>query len=83
MRNIEITVVAFGIARDIIGGRNVNLMLKPGMTVSNAMDLLKEKYPAFHELSSIQLAVNESYVSDDYVIGEKDELVIIPPVSGG
>jgi len=31
----------------------------------------------------IIVAVNGSYVKDDYVITEHDEVVVFPPVSGG
>ena len=48
-----------------------------------ARQVLKEKYPAFDKLASLQLAVNAEYVEDDYVLRENDEVVLIPPVSGG
>lgn len=83
MSDIQIKVVAFGIARDIIGGRELALDLQVGTTASRAMSLLKEKFPAFEQLASLNLAVNEEYVAGDYEIQLNDELVLIPPVSGG
>lgn len=83
MSEIQIKVVAFGIARDIIGGRVLDLKLELGMKANEAMHLLKSQYPAFEQLTSLQLAINEEYVDDDHVIKAGDELVLIPPVSGG
>ncbi|MEP2023794.1 MAG: MoaD/ThiS family protein [Reichenbachiella sp.] len=83
MSEIQIKVVAFGIARDIIGGRELNLKLKSGSKAQEAMHLLKSQYPAFEQLSTLNLAINEEYVDDNHVIIEGDELVLIPPVSGG
>ena len=35
------------------------------------------------ELNTLSFAVNEEYRADDFVLSEDDEVVIIPPVSGG
>ncbi|SMD32701.1 molybdopterin synthase sulfur carrier subunit [Reichenbachiella faecimaris] len=83
MSDFQIKVVAFGIARDIMGGKQLELVVQEGATVSIAMSLLKEKFPAFEQLTSLNLAINEEYVNGDYQIKSGDELVLIPPVSGG
>jgi molybdopterin synthase sulfur carrier subunit len=44
---------------------------------------LIEKYPSFQKLSSLRIAVNEEYAEDHTEIKETDEIVLIPPVSGG
>lgn len=83
MSGFQIKVVAFGIARDIIGGRETVLVVEQETTASRAMALLKEKFPDFDQLASLNLAINEEYVDGDYKIKFGDELVLIPPVSGG
>lgn len=80
---MELKVVAFGIARDIIGGKETVVDLPEGIAAGEAMIRLKAQFPAFNELTSLQLAVNEAYVEPDYAISRGDELVLIPPVSGG
>jgi len=42
-----------------------------------------KEYPEFEKLRHLALAVNSEYVQDDLIISENDEVVIIPPVSGG
>ena len=80
---MNIKIIAFGIARDIIGGNQATLDCNKGTTVSQAFVHLTEKYPDFEKLSSLKMAINEEYVPNDFVISEGDELVLIPPVSGG
>lgn len=83
MSDFQIKVVAFGIARDIIGGRDTDLQIPENCTAAQAMVQLKDKFPDFEQLASLNLAINEEYVNDDYQINKGDELVLIPPVSGG
>ncbi len=51
------------------------------------LPLLKSKlldtYPDFSKLKSLRIAVNEAYGNEELVLTERDEVVLIPPVSGG
>ena len=80
---MDIEIIAFGIAKDILGSKRVNLSLDEAGTVGMARQKLMEQYPLFKTLASLQLAVNAEYVTDDHVLQENDEVVLIPPVSGG
>ena len=80
---MQTTIIAFGIAKDIIGGQQLPFELKDHPTVGNLKSQLCKQFPAFERLRSLAIAVNETYQDDDFVIGEGDEVVIIPPVSGG
>ena len=80
---MDIRIVAYGIARDIVGSNHMDMVIEEGQTVSQTVEQLKSKFPSFDDLASVKLAVNESYVEDNYVLLEGDEVVIIPPVSGG
>lgn len=81
--NMTINIIAFGIAKDIIGGQQLSVELEPGTPVGKLKDMLCSQFPDFMKLRSLSIAVNEHYRTDDFVIGEQDEVVIIPPVSGG
>ena len=54
-----------------------------GAVVGDIRKRLVADYPDFARLASLKLAVNAEYVEDDYALNENDEVVIIPPVSGG
>ena len=80
---MNIEVIAFGIAKDILKSKSVSLSLEEGSSVGKARQTLVDQYPQFETLASLQLAVNAEYVEDEYVLQENDEVVLIPPVSGG
>lgn len=81
---MQLRVLAFGVARDIMGSSNV-LVPFPGATatVGQLKKKLLQKYPPLKDLASFMVAVNDSYADDDESIKPTDEIAIIPPVSGG
>lgn len=78
-----VRLLAFGIAKDILDDHVLNVDLTPGTTIAELKAMLVDDYPDFEKLRSIRLAINENYVEDDQIILPNDEVVIIPPVSGG
>ena len=80
---MKIKVLAFGIAKDILGCRSMEIDLPEHTSISGLKDHLIRRYPDFAKLQSLKLAVNQEYVQDSMVIKNSDEIVIIPPVSGG
>jgi len=80
---MKVKILAFGIAKDIVGGQSGEMDFSEQATISEVKEALVQSYPAFEQLRKFSIAVNEAYREDDYVISEGDELVIIPPVSGG
>ena len=76
-------IACFGIAREIAGGPYLQLAGVGGKTVAELRRALVDAYPAFADLSSFAIARNEVYAGDEEVIAVDDEVVIIPPVSGG
>jgi molybdopterin converting factor subunit 1 len=75
-------VRAFGITKDILGGKEM-VIEATGVTVADLRSALNEKYPKLTGLRSLFIAVNNSYADETAVIGEGDEIALIPPVSGG
>ena len=73
----------FGIARDIVGSSKLTLTLSEGASVKNLKQKLMEQYPEMGKLKSVSFAVDADYVEDDYQLQDQEEIVIIPPVSGG
>lgn len=80
---MKIQIIAFGIAKDILGGNRINMELAPASRVSDLKSKLSDQFPAFTKLASLSVAINASYAKDDQTIHPHDEVVIIPPVSGG
>ncbi len=80
---MEIKILAFGIARDIVGESDFEFSVKESVTVGELKKALVEKYPDFEKLRSLAIAVNSEYATDEQLVDAGDEIVIIPPVSGG
>ena len=76
-------VLVFGIVKDIVSGSTIVVELNDVSTVDNLRTLLEEKYPRLKQLASYMIAVNNEYASAGQAIELKDEIAIIPPVSGG
>jgi molybdopterin converting factor subunit 1 len=80
---MKCTIKAFGITREMVGGRVLEVEVPDGHTVALLKDDLVKQYPAFSALRSLYIAVNQQYGEMDYVLKEGDEIALIPPVSGG
>lgn len=80
---INVKVVAYGIAREIMGGFEHDLQLDAPASLADVRALMIKKYPDFQKLASLRFAVGENYQPDDFTLQANDEVVIIPPVSGG
>ncbi len=77
-------LLAFGIAKDIFGTSLLEISTeKTNATVLELQQLLETRYPRLQQLSSYMIAVNNTYASPNDVLDERDEIAIIPPVSGG
>ncbi len=79
---MNVNVLAFGIAKDIFGKSSINLAVV-GSTTADLKYSLEQQYPRLKLLSSYMVAVNNEYAQDESALNERDEIAIIPPVSGG
>ena len=79
---MTVTILAFGIAKDIFGDSSIQVEL-PGADVSELKKVLEEQYPRLKQIKSYMVAVNNEHAEDDLLLAERDEIAVIPPVSGG
>lgn len=80
---MKITVLGFGIAKDIFGSSEIHLDVNEGLNVGDLRSVLEEKYPQLNKLKSYMLAIDEEYAEDSQIINSGNEIAVIPPVSGG
>lgn len=76
-------IKAFGISREIIGSKLLEIEVPEGYPVSDLKKDLFKKYPTLVKLRSLYVAVNNEYAEEQSVLREGDEIALIPPVSGG
>ena len=80
---MKIRLRAFGIAKDILSAKELDYDLHESKNIIGLRIQLSKDYPEFNMLSSIRFAINETYVGDEAVLNDNDEVILIPPVSGG
>jgi len=81
---MKVRVKFFAILRERVGTGEIVKEIEEGSTVAELWEALQQDYPKLN-VPGIRLlyAVNQNYVSLDYALKEQDEIVFIPPVSGG
>ncbi len=83
------TILLFGVTKDIVGSPSLSIPTASvtgrsiPKTVRELRSFLNKSYPELGKLSSLAIAVNNSYAQDDDQINSYDEIALIPPVSGG
>ena len=81
--NATISVLLFGIARDLTGQSAVSIPLSEQASVGELLNQLHERYPALTGIRLLLVAVNGEYAEAGQLLTDRDEIAIIPPVSGG
>lgn len=76
-------ILAFGIAKEIVGAREIEFDLGDVDTVGALRRELDTIYPRLLQLKSYVIAVNDEYAAESIRLEPKYEIAIIPPVSGG
>jgi len=81
---MKIKVKFFAILRERAGAAEIMRDLRDGSTVADLWQALQQDFPKL-DVAGIRLlyAVNQNYVSPDFKLSDQDEVVFIPPVSGG
>jgi molybdopterin converting factor subunit 1 len=80
---MKITLLAFGIVKEILQNRTMELELPEHATTADLKTILHAHYPALQQLAVYRIAVNGEYSAETAALQNGDEVAIIPPVSGG
>jgi molybdopterin synthase sulfur carrier subunit len=81
---VTVTVRLFAVLREIVGRSELDLELPAGATAEHAWRALVRDHPALDERRShLAAAVNRRYADFDTPLAAGDEVVFVPPVSGG
>ena len=83
-RNIKITVKLFAIYQEAFETPELNLVLPEQTKVGDVLESLIKQKPYLSQWQSVtRFGVNLQFVTADTVLNDRDEVVLIPPVSGG
>ncbi|HEY9828739.1 MAG TPA: MoaD/ThiS family protein [Stenomitos sp.] len=81
---VDITVKLFAAYQEAYGQPELKLEVPPGTTVAMVGDRLREPFPHLHALAAVtRYGINLDFVAPETVLRSGDEVVLIPPVSGG
>jgi molybdopterin converting factor subunit 1 len=81
---VNVRIKFFAILRERAGLGEVSKEVADGSTVADLWRQLQRDYPKL-DVPGIRLlyAVNQNYVGLDHKLRDNDEVVFVPPVSGG
>lgn len=81
---MTVRVKLFASLREVVGHGELELELPEGARAEDAWRVLVGRHPALApRRASLAAAVNRCYVDFDAALAAGDEVVFIPPVSGG
>jgi len=80
---MKVNLLAFGIARELMGTSQTMLELPDDATAAIVRQELEHRYDQLKKLTTYAIAVNSAYAQPDTRVKDGDEIAIIPPVSGG
>jgi sulfur-carrier protein len=79
-----VTVKLFAAYQETYGLSELQLEVAQGTTVSEVGDRIRAPHPVLHPLAPItRYGINLNFVEPEAIVQEGDEVVLIPPVSGG
>ncbi len=82
--HMRIAVRTFAAYRQAVGASTLTLELPEGVTPRGVWTHLAERYPPLRRFPPPSaFAVNDEFIDPDHPLAERDEVALIPPVSGG
>src|SRR3954468_4278531 len=81
---MRVTVLFFGILKDIIGQPEESVEIEPDTTVGSLFDRYSQRFETLQvKRPSILFARNQEFAPAETVLTDNDEVAFLPPVSGG
>ena len=81
---MRITVLFFGMLKDLVGRSQEELELPEGARLETVFDHYASQFPKLREMAgSVVIARNQEFASPEAAVGDGDEVALMPPVSGG
>ncbi|MBT9311902.1 MoaD/ThiS family protein [Leptothoe kymatousa] len=81
---ISIKLKLFAAYQEALGQPEVSLSLPEGTTVKELCDRICNQYPDLKQWQNLtRFGINLQFVEADTSLQDGDEVVLIPPVSGG
>lgn len=80
---IVYTVLLFGITKDLLKEKSIQLIVNEPLSVSDFLLSVKTQFPALKNLPSLRVAADHHFPENNFTLLPSMEIALIPPVSGG
>ncbi len=81
---MRVQILFFGVLKDLVGRASESLELDEGATVADVLEYYELQVPKLRGfMPSLAFSVNQHYTGPGAVLGDGDEVALLPPVSGG
>lgn len=81
---ITVTIELFAVYRETLGCDRLSLQFPPNTPVNAVLDRLTSTRPELAQWRDMtRFGINLGFVDPDTIMLDRDEIVLIPPVSGG
>lgn len=81
--NIQIIVLYFAQVREATKVKKETLEISKNTSVTDLLSLIRTRYPELRNVIDFNTSVNYKLVNSDVILRDKDEVALLPPVSGG
>lgn len=79
---VRVTVLYFGVLRDVFGGERDTIVLETGKNVGDLVTRIRGSRIG-GVWQGLAVAVNREFAAREQVLADGDEVALLPPVSGG
>lgn len=81
---MRVTVLFFGVLKDIVGQREESVEVEPETTLGSLFERYTQRFETLQlKRPSILFARNQEFATAETMLTENDEVAFLPPVSGG
>ena len=77
------TLLLFGICRDLLKKDEISIETQELVDAETLLAITKNSFPQLSQLPSLRLAADHHFPKPDFIVEERMEIALIPPVSGG
>ncbi len=84
VETLPIRIKLFAVYQEVIGPQELQLQVPVGTTVAQVLEQLIQQYPSLGRWrSQTRFGINQEFVGGETPVQAEDEVVFVPPVSGG
>ena len=81
--NIQVTILYFAQVREATKVKRETLELSNNASVMDLLLIIRSRYPKLKNMNDFNTSVNYKLVDSRAILRDKDEVALLPPISGG